>query len=145
MVTTAPTRDMLVFMMDSAFTEQLHLLFETTSPTIFDYPVMPRQALSGLRRRTEGSSRPLKRKRQEISPDQDHPASEQDYSCVVCRDNVPCVVFKPCSHSCCCASCALALPNRRCPICNETIRQKTRVFFAGYMPEPSIPKKTILE
>jgi hypothetical protein len=41
--------------------------------------------------------------------------------CVVCSERPADVLFIPCSHVCCCAACAGALPGALCPLCRTPI------------------------
>lgn len=104
--------------------EQLRLFFERGRPV-----------REGLGKR--------KRAAYDFHPDQDRAASEEEHSCIVCRENIPCVVFKPCHHLCCCAGCAIQLQSSSgCPLCQQKIKRLTRAVFAGYAPDIH-PKKAI--
>ena len=48
--------------------------------------------------------------------------------CKVCRDNDVKIVFLPCGHLCCCATCAPVLA--RCPICRQFVRGTVRVYLS---------------
>ncbi|KAK3095682.1 hypothetical protein FSP39_017542 [Pinctada imbricata] len=49
-------------------------------------------------------------------------------SCKVCLDADVGVVFLPCGHICCCASCAA--PLQQCPICRKTIDKAVKAFLS---------------
>lgn len=144
-------QDMAMLMTDAKFTQQLYLLFTTTEYTIFDYPKVERQPRrNGLRRRIMGSHndddddqviKKQKRKREcnysDPDPAQDQTAGALDYSCIVCREHVPCVVFHPCGHACCCATCGSQSRINKCPICTRAIQHKIPMRFCGYVPDCS--------
>ncbi|KAL3883108.1 hypothetical protein ACJMK2_029401 [Sinanodonta woodiana] len=48
--------------------------------------------------------------------------------CKICMDNVSCIVFLPCGHMVCCASCSPAM--RKCPICRVLVRTAVNAFMA---------------
>ena len=51
--------------------------------------------------------------------------------CVVCQDEVKCVILLPCRHLCMCDRCTLAITRRRegCPVCRQYIRETIKVFL----------------
>ncbi|KAL3883106.1 hypothetical protein ACJMK2_029399 [Sinanodonta woodiana] len=48
--------------------------------------------------------------------------------CKVCMDKSSCIVFLPCGHMVCCASCSPAM--RKCPICRVLVRGTVKAFMA---------------
>ncbi|KAK3589186.1 hypothetical protein CHS0354_018897 [Potamilus streckersoni] len=48
--------------------------------------------------------------------------------CKICMDKSSCIVFLPCGHMVCCASCSPAM--RKCPICREIVRATVKAFMA---------------
>ena len=63
---------------------------------------------------------------------QPHPPMVQqangDSTCVVCLENVPDHILKPCHHLVACVICAGRLKDRPCPICRVNVGQISRVF-----------------
>lgn len=51
--------------------------------------------------------------------------------CVVCQDEVKCVILLPCRHLCLCDACTFAITRRRegCPVCRQHIRETMKVFL----------------
>ncbi|XP_063877224.1 uncharacterized protein LOC135109646 isoform X2 [Scylla paramamosain] len=51
--------------------------------------------------------------------------------CVVCQDEVKCVILLPCRHLCLCDRCTIAITRRRegCPVCRQRIRETMKVFL----------------
>lgn len=51
--------------------------------------------------------------------------------CVVCQDEVKCVILLPCRHLCLCDACTFAITRRRegCPVCRQRIRETMKVFL----------------
>ncbi len=47
--------------------------------------------------------------------------------CAICLDAQVDTVFGPCSHACCCATCAAALWPPRCPICRALVKSRASV------------------
>lgn len=45
----------------------------------------------------------------------------QEGACVVCMNNVPCVVFGPCGHVALCDVCNSEYENEKCPVCKQKI------------------------
>lgn len=71
-----------------------------------------------------------------IRPELDRKAAEHESSCVICYENVPCVVFEACGHMACCATCSRNI--EKCPLCNTHHGGTIQVTFAGRDPESSI-------
>ncbi|KAL8599079.1 hypothetical protein ACOMHN_006888 [Nucella lapillus] len=53
---------------------------------------------------------------------------KEQRTCKVCMDEEVCVVFVPCGHLVCCATCAP--PLSKCPICRSTIRGTVRTYMS---------------
>ncbi|KAK8721116.1 hypothetical protein OTU49_012928, partial [Cherax quadricarinatus] len=54
----------------------------------------------------------------------------EDRLCVVCQDQVKCVILLPCRHLCLCDACRSAIITRdnTCPVCRRPIIQTLRVY-----------------
>ena len=50
-------------------------------------------------------------------------------ACCVCFQNASCMLYGPCNHVCVCERCDTRVTDR-CPICRDTICDRTRVFFS---------------
>ncbi|XP_076444649.1 baculoviral IAP repeat-containing protein 7-like [Babylonia areolata] len=53
---------------------------------------------------------------------------KEQRTCKICMDEEVCVVFVPCGHLVCCATCAP--PLSKCPICRSTIRGTVRTYMS---------------
>lgn len=47
----------------------------------------------------------------------------EDVDCIICYAEPKSVVFAPCGHYCCCASCANQMRAKGCPLCRQRIAQ----------------------
>lgn len=63
----------------------------------------------------------------EIKPRGDHISNNEHNLCHVCEMNVKNIVFYPCKHLYCCATCALKL--KTCPLCRQNIQRSERIFL----------------
>lgn len=52
---------------------------------------------------------------------------EDRLSCGICFDDERCIVFQPCGHMMCCASCSDKV--QKCPACRKSIHSRIRVFL----------------
>lgn len=48
--------------------------------------------------------------------------------CKICLDEDVGVLFEPCGHICCCASCAVSL--QQCPICRQPISKSVKAYIS---------------
>lgn len=49
--------------------------------------------------------------------------------CVICLDQPRDCILLNCGHMCCCHTCFLALPRRKCPICRQKIARVVPVYL----------------
>lgn len=57
--------------------------------------------------------------------------TSEDIVCVICQDNLRCILMLPCKHLCLCNGCAKRITGLRrsqCPICRKPIAQTLRVY-----------------
>lgn len=57
----------------------------------------------------------------------DYQTLKEQKLCKICLDEDVGVLFEPCGHLCCCASCAA--PLKQCPICRQQIKKSIRAFI----------------
>ncbi|KAL3883105.1 hypothetical protein ACJMK2_029398 [Sinanodonta woodiana] len=81
------------------------------------------------------SSNEVKRKKVEVEKKLDAKTLKEENQrlidmtlCKVCMDKSSCIVFLPCGHMVCCASCSPAM--RKCPICRVLVRATVKAFMA---------------
>lgn len=53
-----------------------------------------------------------------------------EVECALCLHRPRDVLFLPCRHICCCATCAAKLPQRVCPTCRATVESQIEVFLS---------------
>ena len=139
------------------FNTELLNFFNTNVSTLFNLPITStgrrQQQLPNLfttttaaRHRRESLQREERDKRirksrkgnSSLKPEHDKKAEPHESSCLICFENVPCTMFEPCNHICCCATCSLQ--SEDCPLCNEKHDGVKQVVFAGREPEAPIKK-----
>lgn len=112
----------------------------TRMRTAYDQDVlntlMQLQQQSAANERRNARIQGCRRRNISIRPELDRKAAEHESTCVVCFENVPCVVFRACGHIACCAGCSQNI--QKCPLCNADHGGIMQVTFAGRDPESSI-------
>jgi hypothetical protein len=51
-----------------------------------------------------------------------------DFKCYLCSENVRNVIFKPCLHLEVCSTCFDKLPDKKCPLCKQEVKDRVNVF-----------------
>lgn len=52
---------------------------------------------------------------------------EDELTCVICLDKKPTMICIPCGHMCLCESCKSQMTKKRCPICNQPVKNIYKV------------------
>ncbi|XP_070191014.1 baculoviral IAP repeat-containing protein 7-like isoform X2 [Littorina saxatilis] len=78
--------------------------------------------------RRPGSGEPLAAFEAPRSLIEENRQLKEQRTCKICMDEEVCVVFVPCGHLVCCATCAP--PLSKCPICRSTIRGTVRTYMS---------------
>lgn len=100
---------------------------------LYGAPIMQRRQREIQDRERSKRINSCRNENQRLRPDNDRVAAAHESSCMICFTNVPCTIFRPCNHMCCCAGCALHVD--KCPICNEQHEGVEQVFLIGRNPE----------
>lgn len=62
-----------------------------------------------------------------VNPAKSRP-SPNHVDCSICLTSSKDVLFQPCMHICCCSICAEKVSH--CPVCRQSIQQKSKVFLS---------------
>lgn len=64
-------------------------------------------------------------KKQEINP---HNPANSDFLCIVCQENIKCILMQPCMHVCVCTKCSNGHLFSNCPICRESVDSLMKIY-----------------